>query len=184
MIVLEANVLLAAYRADHTHHPRARAWLEAALSSGQPILVPDFAWVGFVRLVTNTHIFEVPSTPTEAFEFIDAISSMPSYTGVPGLTDGITAFRDVALASDSWGNLTPDAYLASVAPAHAAPIASFDRDFHRFEGLEIVGPCRVSHTCGVTPPTQRAPTQRTPEQPDADHYPAGHRPGRCRKYWG
>lgn len=140
MIVLDVNVLVAAFRADHAHHPLARPWLESTLSSGQPILVPDFAWVGFVRLVTNTHIFEVPSTPSEAFEFIGAISSMPSYTGVPGLTDGITAFRDVALASDSWGNLVPDAYLASVALAHAAPIASFDRDFRRFDGLEIIVP--------------------------------------------
>ena len=140
MIVLDVNVLLAAFRADHAHHPLARPWLESTLSSGTPILVPDFAWVGFVRLVTNIHIFEVPSTPAEAFEFVDSICSMPSYTGIPGLSDGLTAFRELVLESDAWGNLIPDAYLASVARAHAAPIASFDRDFRRFDGVEIIVP--------------------------------------------
>lgn len=50
------------------------------------------------------------------------------------------AFRDTVLDSDAWGNLIPDAYLASVARAHAVPVASFDRDFRRFDGLEIVVP--------------------------------------------
>lgn len=140
MIVLDVNVLLAAFRADHVHHPLARPWLESILSAGTGVLVPDFAWVGFVRVVTNSHVFEVPSTPSEAFEFIEAICAAPSYSGIPGLADGLSAFRHVALESDAWGNLVPDAYLASVARAHAAPIASFDRDFRRFDGLEIIVP--------------------------------------------
>jgi toxin-antitoxin system PIN domain toxin len=140
VIVLDVNVLVAAFRADHAHHPLARPWLESSLSSGTPILVPDFAWVGFVRLVTNNHIFEVPSTPTESFEFVDAVCGTPSYVGIPGLSGGLTAFRELVLESDAWGNLIPDAYLASVARAHAAPIASFDRDFRRFDGVEIIVP--------------------------------------------
>lgn len=140
MIVLDVNVLLAAFRADHAHHSVARPWLEATLEAGTGILVPDFAWVGFVRLVTNTHIFEVPSTPAEAFEFVDALCASPSYAGIQGLSDGLSMFRDTVLDSDAWGNLIPDAYLASIARAHAVPVASFDRDFRRFDGLEIVVP--------------------------------------------
>lgn len=140
MIVLDVNVLLAAFRADHAHHPIARPWLDGILTAGTGILVPDFAWVGFVRLVTNSHIFEAPSTLTEAFEFVDAVCSAPSYAGIPGLPDGLSMFRDTVLDSDAWGNLIPDAYLASIARANAAPIASFDRDFRRFDGLEIIVP--------------------------------------------
>ncbi len=140
MIVLDVNVLLATFRADHAHHPIARRWLDRVLDTGTGILVPDFAWVGFVRLVTNTHIFEVPSTPAEAFEFMDALCSVPSYAGIPGLPDGLAAFRDTVLGADAWGNLVPDAYLAAIARAHAVPVASFDRDFRRFDGLEIIVP--------------------------------------------
>jgi toxin-antitoxin system PIN domain toxin len=140
VIVLDVNVVLAAFRADHVHYPAARPWLEATLEAGTGIIVPDFVWVGFLRLVTNAHIFEVPSTPAEAFEFVDAVCGAPSYAGIPGLAEGISVFREVVLDSDAWGNLIPDAYLASIARAHAVPIASFDRDFRRFEGLEVIVP--------------------------------------------
>lgn len=140
MIVLDVNVLLAAFRADHAHHVPTRSWLTATLEAGTGILVPDFVWVGFLRLVTNAHIFEVPSTPAEAFEFVDTVCGGPSYAGIPGLAEGVSVFREVVLGSDAWGNLIPDAYLASIARAHAVPVASFDRDFRRFEGLEVIVP--------------------------------------------
>lgn len=140
MIVLDVNVVLAAFREDHPHHAATRPWLEQLLASGTGILVPDFVWVGFVRLVTNSHIFEVPSTPTEAFEFVDAVLAAPSYLGISGLGSELQMFKDTVLQADAWGNLVPDAYLASIARSHAAPVASFDRDFRRFDGLEIVLP--------------------------------------------
>jgi uncharacterized protein len=140
VIVLDVNVLLASFRADHVHHPVARPWLERALAAGGGVLIPDLVWVGFVRLVTNSHVFAVPSTPAEAFEFVDAVCAAPSYAGIAGLTDGIRAFRDTMLGANAWGNLVPDAYLAAIANAHAAPIASFDRDFRRFDGLEVIVP--------------------------------------------
>ncbi|MBX3088050.1 MAG: PIN domain-containing protein [Cryobacterium sp.] len=134
------NVLLAAFRGDHVHHPSAKHWLERTLASGVRVLIPDLVWVGFVRLVTNNHIFEVPSTPHEAFEFVEAICGSRAYSSVPGLVDGLELFRQTVLESNSWGNLVPDAYLASIARTHAVPLASFDRDFRRFDGLEIVVP--------------------------------------------
>ncbi|MBF0673549.1 MAG: PIN domain-containing protein [Salinibacterium sp.] len=140
MIVLDVNVVLAAFRADHPHHDAARPWLEKELSAGTSLIVPDLVWVGFVRLVTNTHIFEVPSTPAEAFEFVDALCSAPSYTPVAGMDGDLSVFRQTVLESDSWGNLIPDAYIAALATSHAAPVASFDRDFRRFDGLEIIIP--------------------------------------------
>ena len=140
MIVLDVNVLLAAYRSDHAHHERARPWLERVLSSAEDVIVPDTVWVGFVRLVTNNHVFEVPSTIEEAFAFVDALASAPGYRRIAGLTEGLGLFAQTCIDSDAWGNLVPDAYVASIARAHACPVASFDRDFRRFDGLEIVVP--------------------------------------------
>jgi toxin-antitoxin system PIN domain toxin len=139
VILLDVNIVLAAFRQDHPHHALARPWLERTISRGNGILVPDAVWVGFVRLATNSHIFEVPSTPAEAFEFVDAVRASPGYAKVAGLED-MAALRETALAADAWGNLIPDAYLAAIARSHAVPIASFDRDFRRFDGLKIVVP--------------------------------------------
>lgn len=140
MIVIDVNVLLAAFRGDHVHHLSAKRWLESTLASGVRVLIPDLVWVGFIRLVTNNHIFEVPSTPGEAFEFVETICGSGTYSNIPGLVDGLELFRKTVLESNSWGNLVPDAYLASIARAHAVPLASFDRDFRRFDGVEIVAP--------------------------------------------
>ena len=45
--------------------------------------------------------------------------------------------EEVLSALGSAGNLTTDAHLAALCIEHGAALASFDRDFLRFEGLEI-----------------------------------------------
>ncbi|WP_022885577.1 TA system VapC family ribonuclease toxin [Glaciibacter superstes] len=140
MIVLDVNVLLAAFRADHPHHPQVRPWSDQVFTTGDGIAVPDFVWVGFLRLVTSTHIFEVPSTVEEAFAFTEAVVTSPSYRSVPGLTDGLDIFKETATAGQARDNLIPDAYIAAVARAHSCPVVTLDRDFRRFDYLRIVDP--------------------------------------------
>jgi toxin-antitoxin system PIN domain toxin len=144
VIVLDVNVVVAAFRADHTHHTDVRPWFDQLFASDTGVVVPDFVWVGFLRLVTNTHIFEVPSTLAEAFEFVDAVVASPAHRSIPGLPDGLDVFKETCLAGDARGNLIPDAYIASVARAHASPVATLDRDFRRFDDLQIVEP-RLRH---------------------------------------
>lgn len=140
MIVIDVNVLLAAFRQDHQQHDRARPWLERVLSDGEEIVIPDAVWIGFVRIATNRAIFEVPATIAEAFEFVAAITGAVGYRVMPGLPDGLSLFARVCMEADAAGNLVPDAYIASVARAYACPVASFDRDVRRFDDLEIIVP--------------------------------------------
>lgn len=93
-----------------------------------------------MRVVTNSRIFEVPSTLTAASEFIGAVVSAPGYRVLSGHVDGIAPFVTMCTESDASGDLVPDAYIASIARAYGCPVASFDRDFRRFDGLEIVVP--------------------------------------------
>ncbi|MBX3068609.1 MAG: PIN domain-containing protein [Microbacteriaceae bacterium] len=140
MILLDVNVVLAAYRGDHAHHTVAKGWLDKLLDSPESFGVPDLVWVGFLRLVTNSHVFDVPSTPAEAFEFIEAVCSAPTYVSIPGLGSGFEKLKQLVLASDAWGNLIPDAYLAAVALSYASKIATFDRDFRRFDAVSVITP--------------------------------------------
>jgi len=104
------------------------------------VIVPDAVWVGFVRVVTNPRIFSVPATIQEAFAFVDAVREASNYRSVPGHLDGLDSFRTVCVDGEATANLVPDAYIASIALAYACPVASFDRDFRRFDGLQIVVP--------------------------------------------
>lgn len=140
MIVVDVNVLLAAFRQDHVQHDRARPWIERVLSSGEEVVIPDAVWIGFVRVATNRAVFEVPATAAEAFEFVASVTGAAGYNVMPGLADGLALFARVCLESEASGNLVPDAYIASIARAYACPVASFDRDFRRFDDLEIIVP--------------------------------------------
>ena len=140
MIVLDVNVLLAVYRADHPHHDAVRPWFDRTLVPGADIVVPDLVWVGFLRIVTNSHVFEVPSTLAEALSFLDAVTGAPAYASVPGLRGTWDVMRELATEADARGNLVPDAYIAAVAMTHGAPVATMDRDFRRFTGLKIIDP--------------------------------------------
>ncbi|MFD4421281.1 TA system VapC family ribonuclease toxin [Agromyces sp. NPDC058484] len=140
MIVLDVNVLVAAFRQDHERHTQALRWLERVLSEGQEVMIPDAVWIGFVRIATNRAVFDVPATTTEAFEFVSSVSGATGYRVMPSLTEGLALFARECLEAEASGNLVPDAYIASVARAYACPVATFDRDFRRFDELEIIVP--------------------------------------------
>lgn len=114
-------------------------FLQRSLSE-DTVVVPDSVWSGFLRIVTNTRIFEIPSTLADALTFVRAVAGAGGYRHVAGLVDGIEPFLQLAADAEASANLIPDAYLAAVAVQHGCPVATFDRDFRRFDGLEIVTP--------------------------------------------
>lgn len=140
MIILDVNVVLAAFRADHSHHEVVRPWFDEMLVEESSIAAPDLVWVDFVRLCTNARIFAVPASLEQASEFVRATTAQPAYVSISGLRDGIGPFLDLAIASSATANLTTDAYIAAIALAWAAPVATLDRDFRRFDGLRILDP--------------------------------------------
>ncbi|MDR0417426.1 MAG: PIN domain-containing protein [Propionibacteriaceae bacterium] len=141
MIVVDVNVLVAAHVQAHVHHEAAHAWLAAALSDpGSGVMAPDLVWVGFLRIVTNPRVFSEPATLAEASDFVRRVRAAPGYLAVPGLADGLDRFLEVCRAAETPSGLVTDAYIAAVARAHACPVATFDRDFRRFDGLAVVTP--------------------------------------------
>lgn len=139
MIVADVNLMVAAFRGDHPTHESARRFLTSALSGGG-VTAPDLVWVGFFRLVTNRRIFPVPARFDEAVAFARAVTESPGYRPVAGLSDGLERFYAVTSHSYATDNLVPDAYIASVALSLGCPVATFDRDFHRFDDLTVVDP--------------------------------------------
>lgn len=137
MIVCDVNVLIAAHIASHPHHDRARPFLTRCLAE-DTVLVPDLVWAGFLRLVTNPRIFESPTT--QAVDFVRAVTTAPGYRPVAGLIDGLEPFLRLVEEAEVRADLVPDAYIAAVARAHDCAIATFDRDFRRFDGIRLIVP--------------------------------------------
>lgn len=139
MIVLDVNVLVAAFLREHSHHALVRSWFDTVMATEDAVVVPDHTWVGFLRIVTNSRIFAEPAPLTQALAFLEAVSGNSAYRAAPAL-GGWSGFAGLAVEARVSGNLVPDAYLAAVALQLACPIASMDRDFRRFPGLRVVDP--------------------------------------------
>lgn len=140
MMVADVNVMVAAFRLDHPHHPVVRPWFDQQLVSTESLVVPDLVWAGFVRVVTSKRIFKVPAITDDALEFVDAVRRQRNYLPVPHLPDVLDVFGEVCRTQQVAGNLVTDAYIAAVALSLGAAVVSLDRDFRRFDSLKIVEP--------------------------------------------
>lgn len=137
MIVVDVNVLVAAHMAGHPHHSTALRALTAALEA-DTVIIPDAVWSGFLRIVTNPRIFVQPALIDEAIAFTRAVCATENYRHLPGLTNTIGPFLDLVKQSAATAALVPDAYIAAIAQSHSCPVMTFDRDFRRFDGVELV----------------------------------------------
>lgn len=144
MKLLDVNVVLAAYRADHPDHTTARAWLEGLLESPEQFGVPWTVWWSFLRLTSHPRVFEVPTLPEEAFSFIAALQAQPGHVGVEAGPRHREFLQRVIGDAEASSDLIPDAVLAALALEHGCQVVSFDRDFARFPGLGWVRPATVA----------------------------------------
>lgn len=69
--------------------------------------------------------------------FILFIHQRTSEAEVAGAWD---AFERIAAKDERGGDSIPDAYLATDALVHDAPLYTFDRDFARYDGLQVQEP--------------------------------------------
>ena len=140
MILLDANVLLYAYDSSSASHSRCKAWLEAALNGEMQIGVPWQTLLAFVRIATNPRAFVNPLSIGAAVELIETWRARP-HVVVPAPGARYWAIlKQQLLEAQITGPLVTDAALAALAIEQGASLATTDRDFRRFDGLEIVNP--------------------------------------------
>lgn len=133
MILPDVNVLLYANRSDSDVHDQYASWLQRVIRRGEQLLLADAALMGFLRLSTHPRMFAIPTPVSEAAAFVDALRSAPNARQV-GSTQASWRVLTTLLEADPGlkGNLMPDAYLASLAVANGARLATRDRGFARF----------------------------------------------------
>lgn len=136
MFLIDVNVVLAAFRADHPQHEPARAWFDELIAADEPFAVPNTVWASFLRLVTHRRVFPVPTPRTEAFAFIASVVGQPNHLPIGPGPRHLALLRQVCDDADADADLVPDAILAAIATEYNCVIVTFDRDFARFSGVE------------------------------------------------
>lgn len=140
MILTDANLLLYAYNRDAAEHDTAREWFEGQLSA------PDifcFAWqtiTAFLRISTNARAFAHPFTIAEATGIITEWLERPQATVLTPGERHWEIFSNLLTTGQATGPLVMDAHLAALSIEHGCSLATTDRDFSRFPGLQIVNP--------------------------------------------
>ena len=130
----DVNVLVAAFRADHPHHPVARDWLirardDCARGKESLTLLP-MAIAGFLRIVTSPRVFLEPDTIEDAIAFLDAILEVPGVE-MRHADSEWALLRSTLLSLGLKGNLVTDAWIAAAVQSISEHLVTFDRDFLR-----------------------------------------------------
>lgn len=120
---------------DAPGHDRYRDWLAATISSEEPFGVASIVLSGFIRVVTHSRVFKVPTTVATALTFVDAIRDAPNAVPVEPGSRHWRLFERLCLDAGAKGNLVADAYLAALAIESGCEWITTDRDFARFPGL-------------------------------------------------
>lgn len=132
----DVNVLLAASRADHPHHPIGRSWLERATATadrGGSLLVLPMVIASFLRLATNPRIFPNPTPPDAAVAFIDSLLDVPGVE-LADLGREWPALRRLVQQHQRAANDVPDAWIAAAVQTLGTRLVTFDRGFSRWLG--------------------------------------------------
>jgi uncharacterized protein len=128
----DVNVLVAAFRVDHTHHAAAHSWLDQArrtcLIGRTSLTLLPVVVAGFLRLVTNPRVFLQPDAIEDAVAFVDALLASPGVSW-PAQANAWPLLRGKLLARALRGNVITDAWIAASVEAHGEHLVTFDRDF-------------------------------------------------------
>lgn len=135
MDLLDANILIGAFRSDDPGHSSLKAWLEETLNKGLPVTFPELVEVAFLRIVTHPKIFRTPSVLGEAVAFLEAIQGSGSFREVSLNQQIRLRWRDWCSELGLRGNDVNDAFLAATAAVTGCRLVSRDGGFSRFVGL-------------------------------------------------
>ncbi len=136
MILPDVNVLVYAFRREAVDHDRYASWLSATLVGSELALV-ETVLLGMIRIVTSPRIMVDPAPTPLALGFVDRLLAAPRARRL--VPTAATWDRLHAIAkSDTQvrGPLVPDAWLAALALSHGCQLATADRGFARFAGLD------------------------------------------------
>ena len=139
MTIVDANVLLYAVNPATNQHRPARRWLDRALSSGEPIGLPWLVLLAFLRIATHPAVFDRPLERGQALSLVDAWCQVPSVVHPQPTSHFLPILGQAIAHAGAAGNLVNDVYLAALASAYDARVATFDGDFRRF-GVPVITP--------------------------------------------
>ncbi len=138
---LDANLLLYASDESSPFHARAINFLEALARGSELVYVFWPTVMAYLRIATHPAIFAAPLAASEATANVEGLMALPNVQTVGEGERFWSVWHDVAGDTPPTGNLVPDAHLAALMRENGVrTIWTSDRDFRRFDGIEVRDP--------------------------------------------
>lgn len=137
MKVPDTNILLYAANTAAPQHSISLAWLEQAFGAPAGVGLAWMSLLGFLRVSTRRGIFPNPLSVEDALRTMSFWLDQPRARVLLPTQQHADLLGELLATAGTAGNLTTDAHLAALAIEHGATLASFDRDFDRFDRLRF-----------------------------------------------
>lgn len=137
---VDTNILVYAANAETESYDVARELL-TKVARGPELLYLFWPTVmGFLRVATNPAIFANPLPAAEAIAAVTDLLERP-HVKAGGEIDGFWRVYQASAGADTRGNDVPDAHLVALMRQHGVSVIyTRDRDFRRYEGLDVRDP--------------------------------------------
>jgi toxin-antitoxin system PIN domain toxin len=146
MLLLDANILIYAFRRDLPRHAATKRWLKRNLSAQEPLALHDLSELAFLRITTNKRAMARPSSFDEAHAFLEALRASPAVSRLDTGPEHRTIFVRLCREHRLSGSDLTDAFLAAVAIEAGVTLVSADEGFARFRNLRWLDPTDDSAT--------------------------------------
>ena len=142
MILLDANILIYSYNRQAPQSLVIQNWLEQLLEGHETVALTWPVLWAFVRVITNSRVWDTPTTAADALEVVREWMAHPNVVLVEPGRRHLEILQEIIIQNGASGPLVSDAVLAAIAMEHGATLASTDQDFSRFENLRWINPLR------------------------------------------
>ncbi len=140
MLLLDANPLLYALRADVPEHRAWARWLNELVNGDASYSVCSMTLAAVVRVATSRKVFKTPTPLDDVLIFIDEVRDAPGFVLLEPGPQHWAVMDRLCRAVGVAGNLASDAYLAALALEADAEVITAGRDFARFPRLRFRHP--------------------------------------------
>ena len=140
MFLLDANVLIYAFRRDSPIHDPCNAWLRGALAGAEPVATTGLVELAFLRITTLPSLGTAAARPSDAFAFLHAFRQEPMTVRIEPGPDHDVIFARRCERLRLRGYDLNDGYLAAIGFEYNAVLLTADEDFSRFPKLPLVDP--------------------------------------------
>ncbi len=141
MILPDVNLLIYAYDENSEFYPLSVKWLKNVMEN-EDVFLSWHTITGFIRIMTHPTASKSPFLTDEAVEIVDEWLARENVHLISLDKKNWPLFSKMLIDGQATGNLVMDAHLAAMAASCGATLASTDRDFSRFSGIQIINPVK------------------------------------------